>query len=131
MQGKNAPIKCSLVSLVVSDLEGNCNVKLPLVYSRPCLPVPVEAISTQQDVDRWPHLQGINIAHINEDVGLLIGSDVPNALQPREIRQSQDGGTFATRTALGWVLNGLLGRETTKVPTEKFCTSSSQFGATI
>ena len=120
MQGKNAPIKCSLVSLVVSDLEGNCDVKLPLVYSRPCLPVPIEAISTQQDVDRWPHLQGINIAHINEDVGLLIGSDVPDALQHCEIRQSQNGGPFATRTALGWVLNGPLGRETTEVPTANF-----------
>ena len=36
MQGKNAPIKCALVSLVVADLDGNCDVKLPLVNSRPC-----------------------------------------------------------------------------------------------
>ena len=53
-------------------------------------------------------------------MGLLIGSDAPDALQPRKIRQSQDGGPFATRTALGWIVNGPLGRETTEVPTANF-----------
>ena len=51
----------------------------------------------------------------NCDSKLLIRSDVPDALQPREIRQSQDGGPLAT---LG--LNGPLGRETTEVPTASF-----------
>lgn len=74
------------------------------MYSRPSLPVPKDAISRQEDVNRWPHLDGVKIESINADIGLLIGSDVPQALQPGEIKQSQNGGPFATRTALGWVL---------------------------
>ena len=110
LQGENEPIECFLVSLEASDLSENCTVQLPQVYSRPTLPIPPEAIARQEDVDRWPYLKGVNISHIEAEIGLLIGSDVPEALQPKEIRPSVNGGPFATRTVLGWVLNGLLGR---------------------
>ena len=120
MQGENAPVECSIVSLEIADLAGNCDIKLPMVYSRPSLPVPKEAVSKQEAVNRWPYLNGIKIQTINAGIGLLIGSDVPQALQPCEIRQSQNGGPFATRTVLGWVLNGPLGRNQTKVPTANF-----------
>ncbi|XP_028408735.1 uncharacterized protein LOC114531302 [Dendronephthya gigantea] len=117
IQGENEPIECSFVSLEVSNMEGNADIKLPMVYSRPSLPIPSEAIGKQEDVDRWPHLSGVKIATIAQDVGLLIGSDVPSALQPIEVRESNGEGPFATRTALGWTLNGPLGRESTKTPT--------------
>ena len=51
---------------------------------------------------------------------ITIGSDVPQALQPCEIKQSQNGGPFATQTVLGWVLNAPLGRKEAKVPTANF-----------
>ena len=120
MQGENTPIECSLVSLNVADLEGTSDIELPMVYSRPTLPVPPTAISKQEDVNRWPYLKGVKIPHIDSDVGLLIGCDVPQALQPREVRPSQNGGPFATRTVLGWVLNGPLGRDEEKLPTSNF-----------
>ena len=106
MQGENAPVECSIVSLEITDLAGNCDINLPMMYSRPSLPLPREAIGKQEDVNRWPYLSGVEIQSINAEIGLLIGSDVPQALQPCEIRQSQNGGPFATRTVLGWVLNG-------------------------
>ncbi len=84
MQGENTQIECSLVSLNVADLEGTSDIELPTVYSRPTLPVPPTAISKQEDVNRWPYLKGVKIPHIDSDVGLLIGCDVPQALQPRE-----------------------------------------------
>ena len=77
-------------------------------------------MASKKIVNRWPYLSGIEIKSIDADIGLLIGSDVPQALQPCEIRQSQNGGPFATRTALGWVLNGPLGRKETKIPTANF-----------
>ena len=120
MQGENTPIECSLVSLKVADIEGTSDIELPLVYSRPTLPVPSDAISKQEDVNRWPYLHGVKIAHIDSDIGLLIGCDVPQALQPYEVRKGQNGGPFATRTALGWVLNGPLGRDETKIPTSNY-----------
>ena len=61
-------------------------------------------------MNRWPHLSGIEIPSVDAEIGLLIGSDAPEALKPTEIRQSKDDGPFATHTALGWVLNGPMGR---------------------
>lgn len=111
LQGENQSTNCSVVNLEVSDLDQTNAINLPVVYSRPDLPIPKEAITTQQDVDRWPHLQGIDIPSINADIGLLIGSDVPKALEPLEVRLSNStGGPYATKTALGWVFNGPLGR---------------------
>ncbi len=43
-----------------------------------------------------------------EEVNLLIGADVPEALQPLEIRKSENGGPFAVKTVFGWTLNGPL-----------------------
>ncbi|XP_028418048.1 uncharacterized protein LOC114544531 [Dendronephthya gigantea] len=117
MQAENVPEQCTMVSLEILDLAGNSEINLPTVYSRPNLPIPKDAIGRQEDVNRWPYLTGIRINSIDADIGLLIGSDVPEALQPREMRQSQNGGPFATRTALGWVLNGPLGRNGTKTST--------------
>ena len=120
MEGEKAPVKCSVVSLEISDLERKCNIELANVYSRPDLPVPKDAISKQEDVNRWPHLNGVKISSINSDIGLLVGSDVPQALQPFEVRESKNGGPFAARTALGWVLNGPLGRNKEKIPAANF-----------
>ena len=50
----------------------------------------------------------------DQKVNLLIGLDVPEALQPEEIRQGQQGGPFAVRTKFGWTLNGPLQRNETK-----------------
>lgn len=74
-----------------------------MVYSRPELPVPIDAIGTQADVNNWPHLKGLTIPSIEAQIDLLIGSDVPQAMLPREVRQSKNGGPFAARTALGWM----------------------------
>ena len=120
MEGEKAPVKCSVVSLEISNLERKCNIELANVYSRPDLPVPKDAISKQEDVNRWPHLNGVKISSINSDIGLLVGSDVPQALQPFEVRESKNGGPFAARTALGWVLNGPLGRNKEKIPAANF-----------
>ena len=40
-------------------------------------------------MDRWPHLKGIKVQQIDAEIGLLIGSDVPQALQPMEFKASK------------------------------------------
>ena len=47
---------------------------------------------------------------INAAVELLIGQDVPEALEPSEIRSRRGNGLYATKTKFGWTLNGPLGR---------------------
>ena len=88
-----------------------------MVYSRPSVPLSTAAIGTQEDGNRWPHLKGIDVPRMEAEIGLLIGSDVPQAMQPKEVRESKNGGPFAMRTVLGWMLSGPLGRKGTKVPT--------------
>ena len=77
IQNENVPTHCSVVNLEIFDLNKRNLVELPKVYSTPSLPISTSCIGKQDDVERWPHLKGINIQNINADIGLLIGSDVP------------------------------------------------------
>lgn len=82
MLGEATPIDCSVVELQIFDLDGQNEVEMPKVYSTPRLPIRKECIGNQKDVDRWSHLTGIKIPHIDADIGLLIGNDAPEILQP-------------------------------------------------
>ena len=46
---------------------------------------------------------------VEAEIGLLIPSDVPQILDPLEVRHCQDGGPYASRTIVDWVVNGPLG----------------------
>ena len=111
LEKKNSPVDSYLIrDLVVSDLDENDFVNLPILYTRPEIPVNVEDIPTQEDVDCWPYLHDVFIPHVDAEIGLLIASDVPEALDPVEMRHSRDGGPYASRTRIGWAVNGPLGR---------------------
>ena len=88
LEKRNSQVDSYLVrDLVVSDLDDNDFVKLHVLYSRPEIPVSKEDIPTQEDIDLWPHLNGVFIPRVDADIGLLIASDIPEALDPVEIRQ--------------------------------------------
>ncbi|KAK3710896.1 hypothetical protein QZH41_016322 [Actinostola sp. cb2023] len=72
------------------------------------------------------HILGIKIPSIEAEIGLLIGSDAPQILQPKEVRESENGGPYATLTVLGWVLNGPLGREKNKAAAANFVDSDTE-----
>ena len=65
-----------------------------MVYLRPDLFIPKEAITTKHDVDRWPHLADMQIPSIKKDIGLLISSDVLKAFELLEVRRSDNGGSY-------------------------------------
>ena len=90
MLGVSNPIECSVVRLEIFDLDNQTCVELPNVHSTLNLPVLPKCIG-KQDVERWLYLTGISILHIDAEIGLLIGSDAPEILQPRETRISEDG----------------------------------------
>ena len=69
-----------------------------------------EDIPTQSDVDRWPHLCGMHLPDIETKIGLLIACDVPAVFDPLEVTHRIDGGPYALRTSIGWMVNGPLGR---------------------
>ena len=99
-----------VVNLEVSDLQGRNVVELSNVFSRVKLPVTVDDMPVQSDVERWFYLKDIDLPCIDADIELLIGNDVPKLLEPHEVQRSEDGGPYAVRTLLGWTINGPLGR---------------------
>lgn len=116
--GEQKTVSCQAVpGLEVSSLEGNNFIELTEVFAQKAIPVSKENIPTQEDVDKWPHLKGVKIPSINAEIGLLIGTDVPKALEPEELIRSVKDGPYAVRTALGWTVNGPL-RENTRSRTK-------------
>lgn len=111
--GEQKTVSCKPVpDLKVSSLEGDDFIDLTEVFAQKAIPV------TQEDVDKWPHLQGVRIPSISADVGLLIGTDVAKALEPEEIIHSVKDGPYVVRTALGWTVNGPL-RENIRIRTKR------------
>ena len=110
MDSDNVKSQSLVVNLEVSDLQGRNVIELSNVFSRAKLPVTVDDIPVQSDVERWFYLKDINLPCIGADIELLIGSDAPRLLEPHEVQRSEDGGPYAVRTLLGWTINGPLGR---------------------
>ena len=75
-------IKTSVISLEVFDLEENDMVELPTVFSTERLPISETSIPSQEDVNKWSHLEDVELQCINAPIGLLIGNDIPRALEP-------------------------------------------------
>ena len=69
-----------------------------------------EGPNSQSDIEKWPYLKHVILPVIDAEVELLIGSDVPKALEPQEVERSEDGGPYAIRTLLWWTINGPLNK---------------------
>ncbi|KAL4009060.1 hypothetical protein ACER0C_002912 [Sarotherodon galilaeus] len=107
--GQQQTVSSHLVTgLEVSSLE-NCNfIELQEVFSQKAIPADKRNIPLQADVDKWPHLKRVRIPYINAEIGLLIGTNVPRAMEPEEVIHSIDDGPYAVKTSLGWTVNGPL-----------------------
>ena len=108
---QNSPTECTVFKLEVFDLEEQNFVELPTVVLTPQLPVSTDSIPQQEDVSRYPYLQGIKLPKIDASVGLLIGNDAPKALEPKQVIGCKDKGPYAVKTILGWTLKGPLDRK--------------------
>ena len=92
--------------LVISDQDKNNFIALPVLYTRTEIPITKDDIPTQEDVDLWPHLGRVYLPNISAEIGLLITSDVPEALEPLEVKHNERGCPYASTTRIGWVVNG-------------------------
>ena len=61
-------------------------------------------------IDQWPHLCGVCLPEADAEIGLLVACDVPTIFDLLEVKHSQKGVLYASRTSMGWVVNGPLGR---------------------
>jgi hypothetical protein len=98
-----------LTGLNVSDVDGNNSIELPDVYMQDCIPVNTADIITKRDLKPWKYLHEIKLPEVldGQQVELLIGNNVPKALEPIQVIQSKGDGPFASKTALGWEVHGL------------------------
>ncbi|KAI3375021.1 hypothetical protein L3Q82_021067 [Scortum barcoo] len=95
--------------LEVSGLDSDIYCKLPKISVQHKMPVNISNIPRQQDLEKWPHLKHIYLPEIDADVEILIGMNVPRALEPLEVVRSMGGGPYAVKTMLGWTANGPIG----------------------
>ncbi|XP_072037080.1 uncharacterized protein [Amphiura filiformis] len=70
-----------------------------------------EDIITDQDIKEFQHLKDVKLPtlHVEDEaeVGLLIGNNVPKATEPWDVVHSENGGPYAYKTLLAWVVSGL------------------------
>ena len=101
-------LSCCRVNLEVMDIAKVNVVELPEALTKDKLNVSTDCVSSQDDVDRWPHLLNIKVPKvIRSEVELFIGQDVPQALEPCEIRSCPGKGPYAMKTKFGWTSNAL------------------------
>lgn len=97
--------------LIVQDFKRQVTLPLPKAFSRKTIPAKRSHIPRPESALQWPHLEKIaaQIAPYQYDVeiGILIGSDCPRAIMPREIIPGEDDSPYALRSDLGW---GIVGR---------------------
>jgi hypothetical protein len=102
-------VKTSEVRLVVSDLSEETKVVLPTVYVRERLQISSDAIGRRVEIDKYPHLAEVTLQSAEvQEVHVLIGQDVPEALIYREVKKGKAGEPYASKTMFGWTLHGRL-----------------------
>jgi hypothetical protein len=94
--------------LEILDMNLNNIVKMKTVYSKDKLPVKEVHIPTQQDLQKWPHLQNIKLPQVEGNIGLLIGNNVPDAYAPLKVRTGPPGSPHAILSRIGWIIWNLI-----------------------
>ncbi|KAI4882679.1 hypothetical protein NFI96_029603, partial [Prochilodus magdalenae] len=122
MGGEKVVTSHVVSGLEVSSLENDDFFVLPNVFSQVAIPASEENIPRQEDVNKWPHLSQVQLPSIRAGIDLLIGTNVPRALEPWQVVPSVDNGPYAVKTRLGWIINGPLrvehGYNTTSRPVQ-------------
>lgn len=72
------------------------------------IPVSQENIPKEEDIRWWPYLDDVHLNSIKAEVDLLIGVNVPKAMEPLKVINSQGDGPYAVQRCLGWLINGPL-----------------------
>lgn len=89
------------------------------------IPVIEQQIPTPEVVKQWEHLRGVaeRMPEFipNLEIGLLIGSNCPAAMEPLEVVPSGDKGPYAMRLRHVWTLTGPLQVKDSLSPSNVTC----------
>ena len=78
-------LKNIIKDLEVCDMDMNNEIELSTVHSQDKMPVSKIYIPTTDDSVHWPHLEHNDLPHIDSNIDLLIGNNVPDAYSPIEV----------------------------------------------
>ena len=120
MHQEDEVIECKKVQgLSVTDLKRQVHIPLPKVYTRDSIPYKPHQIPKPEVAMQWDHLKCIaeELMPYREDVqvGILIGTNCPKAIKPREVIPGGDHDPYGIKTDLGW---GIVGRVCKSNPDE-------------
>ena len=109
---KDEPKKVSVhdVALNIVSTDGKCEFKVDSAYAvsksnfkMPSQPCPAD----YKNSEIYTHLDGINLAAVDkEDITVLIGANVPEALLVKNVRRGRKDQPLAIETMFGWTLFG-------------------------
>ncbi|XP_071479017.1 uncharacterized protein [Diadema antillarum] len=95
------------VDMTVTGIGKTEIIQLDSVWTVKKLPISESSMPHAEDVERWPHLKGLELPNMeNNEVMLLIGGDVPEAFWVMEERRGGRKDPYAIRSPLGWTLIG-------------------------
>ena len=113
-------LNTTVVTLDITNMNDKTCYTVNAVV-QPDLNIDTSGISSQLDIEKWPHLSDLTIPEVDgKSVELLIGQDSSYLLVPKEIRRGNNGEPFALLTPLGWAING-------PIDADGKCPSSSHF----
>lgn len=122
-------------NLVVAPRDDNNKINqinLPRTYSITNIPVDAEDIPTSAKLSHWPYLDVLrDVLPKTEDgikVELLIGGNVPKALEPIKVIPSKNGGPYAYLTRLGWCIAGPISGMSTEVKNHLVAVQNEETG---
>ena len=99
----------------MSVLKGREEIDITCAWRVDKLPISRRSIPTASDVARRSHLDGIDFPELlNETVGIIIGSDVPEGHWVLDQRRGGRKEPYAIQTPLGWTLMGASGSESSQ-----------------
>ena len=103
--------KCKAIpGVTISDMHGNNTINLPPLYSISKIPVDDHDIIDFGDLGKWEHFDKIEFHESKAPVGLMLGTNAHQALEPWELVNSRkEGDPYAVRTKLGWYACGVGG----------------------
>ena len=80
-------------------------IDLPVTYTKGDLPVDGEDVATLEKIRKWKYLQRI-AGDITQgqciSIGLLIGGNCSEALEPLEVIPSEQGGPYTFKMVHSW-----------------------------
>ena len=104
-------VKAAVIrDLVITDVHGKHPITISRTYTREEIPATHDQIPKPDMLKQWPHLKELanrmTDYYPSLNIGILIGNNCPEAMQPLKVIPAEGDGPFAVLYRHGWTING-------------------------